>query len=95
MIKCILLIMVGVFIIAQFVQPDRPVPAFDPANDMLVVTNAPTDIQQMVVGVCYDCLSYKTTYPWYAKLTPVNFVMQDHIKEGREVLNFSSWDQYA
>ncbi|MEO8590396.1 MAG: heme-binding domain-containing protein [Flavobacteriales bacterium] len=95
MIKRILLILLGVFVVAQFFRPDRATPVPDPANDMLVVTNAPTDIQQLVIGACYDCHSYKTQYPWYVNVTPVNFIMQSHIAEGREVLNFSVWNAYA
>lgn len=95
MIKRIVLILAVVGILSQFVQPDRSVPAFDPANDMLSVTSAPADIQQLVIGACYDCHSYKTAYPWYSKITPVNFIMQDHINEGREDLNFSVWDKYV
>jgi len=88
MLKRILIILAVVVVVAQFFQPDRSVPAFDPGNDMLAVTNAPADIQQMVIGACYDCHSYKTEYPWYARVTPFNFIMQDHINEGREILNF-------
>lgn len=87
--------MLGILVAAQFIQPDRSVPAFDPANDLLLATNAPSDIRQLVIGACYDCHSYQTTYPWYGRLTPLNFIMQDHINEGREVLNFSLWDRYA
>ena len=95
MIKRILLIALGLFLLAQLIQPDRSVPASDPAKDLLAMTNAPADIRQLVIGACYDCHSYQTTYPWYGKLTPMNFIMQDHIDEGREKLNYSLWDRYA
>lgn len=95
MIKRIVLILIGILLVAQLMQPDRSVPATDPATDMLSSTNAPTDIQAWVKGACYDCHSYETVYPWYAHVTPFNFWLQDHINEGREVLNFSRWDQYA
>ncbi len=95
MIKRIAYILLGILLVAQLIQPDRSVPAIDPAKDMLAMTNAPPDIRELVIGACYDCHSYQTTYPWYGKLTPMNFIMQDHINEGREVLNFSVWDQYT
>ena len=95
MIKRILLIVLGIFLVAQLVQPDRSVPAADPANDMLIVTGAPADIQQMVIGACYDCHSYRTQYPVWAYITPVNFWVQSHINEGREEVNYSRWDIYA
>ncbi|HRH71020.1 MAG TPA: heme-binding domain-containing protein [Flavobacteriales bacterium] len=93
--KRILYILLAIAVVAQFFQPDRSAPATDPANDMLAITKAPADIQQLVIGACYDCHSYKTNYPWYGKITPVNFIVQNHINEGREVLNFSLWDQFA
>jgi hypothetical protein len=95
MIKRILLILPFFFVVAQFIRPDRSVPPLDPATDLLVMTNAPDDIRTAVRGACYDCHSYETDYPWYASITPVNWWLQDHINEGREVLNFSRWDLYA
>ncbi len=85
----------AVLLVAQLFQPDRTMPAIDTANDLLVMTNAPDDIRQLVVGACYDCHSDRPTYPWYAYVTPVNFWLQDHINEGRETVNFSRWDQFA
>ncbi|HRD52096.1 MAG TPA: heme-binding domain-containing protein [Flavobacteriales bacterium] len=95
MLKRILLVLLAAFVVAQFIRPDRTVPAIDPTKDMLTMTGAPPEVRQLVVGACYDCHSYTTTYPWYAAITPVNYIMQDHINEGREHLNFSLWDTYA
>lgn len=95
MLKRILLILLAAFLVAQFFRPDRTVPAVDPAQDMLAVTGAPPEVRDLVVGACYDCHSYATEYPWYVHITPVNFIMQHHINEGREHLNFSRWDKYA
>ena len=93
--KKILLGLLGLLLIAQFFQPDRSAPAADPAVDMLAMTNAPQDIRDLVKGACYDCHSYTTDYPWYAYVAPMSFIVQDHIVEGREHLNFSQWDKYA
>lgn len=95
MVKRILLILLGLFLLAQLAQPDRSVPTVDPAQDMLQATHAPADIQQLVVGACYDCHSYQTAYPIWAYITPVNFWIQGHINEGREKVNYSRWDIYA
>lgn len=90
-----LLILAILVLVAQLVQPDREVPEVDTRRDMLVMTNAPDDIRQLVVGACYDCHSYGTDHPWYAYVTPVNFIVQHHVNEGREHLNFSLWDIYS
>ncbi len=91
----VLFIVLGLLLVMQVFRPDRTAPAPDPADDMLNVLNAPADIRQLVTGACYDCHSYSTAYPWYMAITPVNFIMQDHIEEGREHLNFSLWSKYA
>lgn len=95
MLKRILLILVLLFAVAQFIRPDRSVPTTDLKTDLFALTTAPADIQGWVKGACYDCHSYETDYPWYASITPVNWWLQDHINEGREVLNFSRWDKYS
>lgn len=95
MIKRSLLVLLGLILLAQFIQPDKSVPAIDPTTDLLEMTAASPAIRAMVVGACYDCHSYQTMYPWYGSVTPVNFIMLGHINEGREVLNFSVWDQFA
>jgi hypothetical protein len=95
MIKRILLIALGILLLAQLAPPGRSVPAPDPAKDMLQVTGAPADIQQLVIGACYDCHSYQTQYPVWAYITPMNFWIQSHIDEGREKVNISRWDVYA
>jgi uncharacterized membrane protein len=93
--KRILYILLAIAVVAQFFQPDRSVPVVDPANDMLVMTQAPHDIRTLVEGACYDCHSYRSTYPWYASITPVNYWLQDHIDEGRGKMNFSRWNDPA
>lgn len=95
MIKRILLVILAAFVVAQFIRPDRSAPPIDPVQDMLALTAAPADVRDLVVGACYDCHSYATQYPWYGQITPFNFIMQNHINEGREKLNFSLWSKYA
>lgn len=93
--KRILLIVLGILIAAQLVQPDRSVPRSDPSNDLLAITGASADIQKLVVGACYDCHSYQTDYPWWAYVTPVNFWIQSTINEAREKVNYARWDLFA
>ncbi|MBL8001189.1 MAG: heme-binding domain-containing protein [Flavobacteriales bacterium] len=95
MLKRILFVLISLLLVAQFFRPELVNPPFEPANDMLVRTNAPADIQALVKSTCYDCHSHHTNYPWYTAITPVNYWMKDHIEEGREHLNFSLWDRYA
>lgn len=40
---------------------------------------------------CFDCHSHQTRWPWYSHVAPVSWVVQRHVDEGREHLNFSTW----
>ncbi len=45
----------------------------------------------MAVTACFDCHSNVTTWPWYSNVAPVSWLLQRHVDEGREKLNFSTW----
>lgn len=93
--RTLLIVVVAVIVIAQFLQPDRSVPPVAQHDDLFATVNAPEEIRSMVKGACYDCHSYETEYPWYSRITPVNYWLQDHIVEGRKALNFSRWNEFA
>jgi mono/diheme cytochrome c family protein len=40
---------------------------------------------------CADCHSNQTQWPWYSYVPPVSLLVANHVREGREVLNFSEW----
>ena len=40
---------------------------------------------------CQDCHSSRTTWPWYSRVAPVSWIVSKHVREGREVLDFSDW----
>jgi hypothetical protein len=45
--------------------------------------------RDLAVRACYDCHSNETTWPWYADLAPVSWLVQRDVQEGRRALNFS------
>ncbi len=45
----------------------------------------------LAVRACFDCHSNETTYPWYSNVAPVSWLLQRHVTEGRQKLNFSTW----
>ncbi|WP_367390960.1 heme-binding domain-containing protein [Lewinella sp. LCG006] len=92
--KTILLVLVGLLLAAQLIPIDRSVPAVDSSADFLTAVNAPPAIATLVQNACYDCHSYQSEYPWYAKVAPVSFLIQSHINGGRQHLNFSEWTSY-
>ena len=44
----------------------------------------------MIQNSCFDCHSDNTEFPWYYKLPIINGMIKDHIKEGREHVDFSN-----
>ena len=42
---------------------------------------------------CFDCHSNETTWPGYARIAPVSWLIQHDVDEGRENLNFSEWNR--
>jgi uncharacterized membrane protein len=93
-LRRIILGLVAVLILIQLIPVDRSVPEMDGRVDFLTMTQPTAEIAQLVQDACYDCHSYKSKYPWYAKVAPAKFIIQNHINEGREHLNFSLWGEY-
>jgi hypothetical protein len=42
---------------------------------------------------CFDCHSNQTRWPWYSHVAPMSWLVQNHVDEGRRVLNFSEWNR--
>lgn len=50
---------------------------------------------QVLVRACGDCHSNHTDWPWYSHVPPVSGWIAQHVREGRERLDFSEWDSYS
>jgi hypothetical protein len=47
--------------------------------------------EELAQVACYDCHSNETVWPWYSNVAPMSWMLQQHVDEGREHLNFSEW----
>lgn len=47
--------------------------------------------RELAVRACFDCHSNETSWPWYSNVAPVSWLVQRHVDEGRDELNFSEW----
>ena len=61
----------------------------------MIVNQVPATINNQLQVSCYDCHSNNTNYPWYSKIQPAAWYLEDHIKEGKDELNFNEWDTYS
>ncbi len=66
-----------------------------PKTDFLLVNNPPENISTLLKESCYDCHSNNTEYPWYNKIQPAAWYLEDHIKEGKAELNFNELENYS
>lgn len=93
--KIILLILLIVFVGIQFIPTKRNQSESIPNTDFMVVNNVPQNIYNSLQTSCYDCHSNNTSYPWYNKVQPVAWFLENHIEEGKAELNFSDWNTYS
>ncbi len=95
MLRKILWTFVIILVISQFFKPDKNESDAHWETDFILVEKPPQEIAELLKTSCYDCHSNNTKYPWYNKITPVNYWMADHVKHGKGHLNFSEWDAYT
>jgi hypothetical protein len=66
-----------------------------PQSDFMVENQVPATIKNRLQVSCYDCHSNNTDYPWYSKIQPAAWFLEDHIQEGKDELNFNEWATYS
>ncbi|MCH7525742.1 MAG: heme-binding domain-containing protein [Bacteroidetes bacterium] len=94
-IKKITILLFVVFIGIQFVPTTYNTSDKVSETDFVKIFNAPKNIQNLLKTSCYDCHSNNTNYPWYSKIQPGAWLMEGHINEGKEELNFSTFGDYS
>lgn len=84
------LIVLGVALVfAQFVPVDRTNPPVGTWVD------APSDVMAVLERSCNDCHSNETSWPAYSRIAPVSWLVANHVHEGREAVNYSTWGRYS
>lgn len=94
-VKIIALILLVAFIAIQFFPTQRNESDSVPNSDFLLVNNSSKEISSILKESCYDCHSNNTKYPWYNKIQPAAWLLEDHIKEGKKELNFNEWNDLS
>ena len=94
-VKIIAIVLLVAFVGIQFIPTTRNQSEVVPKTDFILVNDVPNDIKNKLQVSCYDCHSNNTKYPWYNKVQPVAWFLEDHIKEGKAELNFNEWDDYS
>lgn len=87
-------ILIGVGIIVGAVLLMQLVPYGHDHGAPATTTTAKLDrpAAELARAACMDCHSNETTWPWYANVAPVSFLVVNDVKGGREHMNMSQWD---
>lgn len=94
-LKKVGLVLLVVLIIAQFFGPEKNDGDIASVEAFIADTNPPEDVQMIMKSACFDCHSDHTRYPWYNNITPVNYWLADHVKDGKKHFNVSKWTDYS
>ena len=95
LVKIIALVLLLAFVGIQFIPATRNQSDLIPETDFMLVNKVPETIQKKLQVSCYDCHSNNTKYPWYNKIQPVTWFLENHIEEGKAELNFNEWDSLS
>lgn len=90
-VGCALLI-VGIVARAQLRQPG---PQADPALGLAARAVVSDTVMSTLRRACFDCHSYETRWPWYARVPIASWLLERDVNRGRGQLNFSTWAQYS
>lgn len=77
--------LVVLFGIIQFLPIDKTNPPTEQEIE------APKEVVQVFKRACYNCHSYKTSWPWYSSVAPLSWLVAHDVRDGREKINFTAW----
>ena len=85
----------GIIVLVVAIIGIQLLPAGQSRDNPPVVQEPPWDSPEtrtLAVRACFDCHSNETTWPWYSYIAPVSWMILQDVHKGREVLNFSTWN---
>jgi len=93
-IKTILIILLIALIIIQFIRPAENKNEEIAQENITANYPIPDSLQKTLKVSCYDCHSNTTVYPFYFKIQPVAWFLNNHIQDGKKHFNFSTFSTY-
>ena len=94
-LKVIGLVLLVVLVGLQFFPTGSNQSTTVPSTDFVKTYKVPEQVVQMLHTSCYNCHSNNTNYPWYSRVQPVAWFLENHINKGKEKLNFSEFGSYS
>lgn len=94
MFKILGIILLVALVVIQFFHPAKNIAATPSMHHISKLYVVPANVEQILVKACYDCHSNTTKYPLYSKIQPVDWWLDDHIKDGKKHFNFDEFTTY-
>jgi hypothetical protein len=86
----------GILIIGiQFFRPAPNRSNQDSDANISKIVSTSDSVQVLLKIACYDCHSNNTNYPWYSNIQPVGWLLANHIRKGKNELNYSEFGSYS
>lgn len=77
-------------LILQFIRPPKN-NSGDHTHAVSTRYATSPEVEQLLKVACNDCHSNTTVYPWYSNIQPLGWWLYQHVKEGKQHLNFSEF----
>ena len=75
----------------QFFHPKKNKAAGEQPNAVAKIHAVPDNVQVILKKACNDCHTNNTAYPWYSKIQPVHWWLNNHIINGKKHLNLDEY----
>ncbi len=79
----------GALLLAGLAIQLVPVERTNPAT--AAVIQPPADVERLLRRACWNCHSNQTDWPWYSHVAPASWLLERHVREGRDDMNFTEW----
>ncbi len=94
LLKKVLITLLVIFGLIQFIPSSKNQSEALTDRDITKLVPVSDSVLQILRTSCFDCHSNHTNYPWYTSVQPVGLWTDNHVKEGKEELNFSEFASY-
>jgi hypothetical protein len=88
----VVVIVLGV--VLQVFQPVKTNPVTDPALSVTQQTVIPGKVAELLNEACRDCHTNNTFWPLHSYISPISWLVDYDVGQGRDHLNFSRWGGY-
>ena len=94
-LPAVLTLSTGFFIaVSAFVHPFGMVKAQSVDSPLLAGSQVEPQVLELFERSCQNCHSEKTEWPWYSYIAPIGWAIERDVRQGREHMDFSRWEQY-